>query len=200
MPELYRLADHTHVNTQVEAKHSGQDWEKIDVPTTRKELLAYLNEIAGLCRSGFSSDTPPAADPREPVPSREEQLDEGYDLSGEPPAPAPPPPPPPVGVEEKRRLASELQGMQRDAIVDRIFDAKPNDMAHYLIAAIGRLGELGRDGWEYVQAHRHFCKDGERNEAKQKRPYGAAFDERGLRYLALMQIEDLNGHSAKVDD
>jgi hypothetical protein len=83
MPELYRLADNTHVNTQVEAKHSGQDFEKVDVPTTRKELLAYLNEIVTSSRGG-SPQSPPAAD---------EEVVETPELAPDPaPKLAPPPP------------------------------------------------------------------------------------------------------------
>jgi hypothetical protein len=182
MPELYRLADHTHVNTQADAKHSGQAWEKVDVPTTRKELLSYLNEIAASCRGGISSDTPPAAEPQEP-----ETAEVEYSQTHTP-APAPTI----DHAAEKRRLVAEMASLSREEIVDRIFEAKPNDMAHYLLASVGRLGELGRDGWEHVQAHRHFCRDAERNQMKEKRPYAAAFDEKGLRYLCLMMIDDLN--------
>lgn len=187
MPELYRLADNTHVNTQAEAKHSGQPWEKVDVPTKRHDLLAYLNEIVANVR-GATSPQPAADVPLEP------------EETASPPQPVPVAPTIDAAAE-KRRLVEELASLSVEEIEDKIMEAKPNDMARYLLCSIGRLGELGRTGWEYVQAHRHFTRDAEQSQQKVKpeRRYLPAFNERGLRYLCLMLLEDMNG-SAKVDD
>jgi hypothetical protein len=175
VPELYRLADQTHVNTQADAKHSGQPWEKVEVPTKRHELLAYLNEIVSSVRGGISSDTPPAADTQEP------EIAEVESSQTHTPAPAPPPPPaPPARI------------LEREEIEDRILESTGATFGAYLACAIGRLGELGREGWSQFSSFRHFCQDAERSQARDKHKRLATFEERGLRYLALMQVRDLD--------
>lgn len=174
MPELYRLADQTHVNTQSEAKHSGQPWEKIEVPTKRHELLAYLNEIVSSVRGGISSDTPPAAEPQEP-----EVAEVDYSQTRAP-APAPPPPPP------------AARDLTREEVEDKILESSGAAFGAFLGCALGRLGELGREGWSQFSAFRHFLQDAERSQAKDKHKRLATFEERGLRYVALMQVRDLD--------
>jgi hypothetical protein len=109
------------------------------------------------------------------------------------PAPAPAPAAPKTDEQEmRRRLAESLRGMEVEAIEDKILEAKPNHMARYLSCAISRLGELGREGWEHFHAQRAFG-DAEASQRNSKFKHLSMYSERGLRYMALMQVADLNG-------
>lgn len=64
---FYQLADGTFVGTQGEAKKSGQEWESVEVPTDKPNLLEYLNantrrdpDSTGDAGSGGSADPYPA--------------------------------------------------------------------------------------------------------------------------------------------
>jgi hypothetical protein len=176
--------------TETETKKERLKYEVVEFETDKDSLIerfnAYEERIEALENQlrGATSPQPAADEPLEPAPT----------VSPPQPVPVAPPAEDPA---LKRQLAQQFRQMETDEIVDRIFAAKPNDMAHFLLASVGRLGELGREGWEYVQAHRNFTRDCERNQAKEKRPYAAAFDEKGLRYLCLMLIEDMNGQKVQ---
>jgi hypothetical protein len=158
------------------ARELGGTSEEVELPATKGGLIPFLNareaEIAALA--------PAAADWREEVIA---------EPNGQPsePEPAPRPSPAPVVIP-----APPARDLTVDAIEEAIGEARGAPFGRYLSAAVARLGELGRDGWAEFQAFRNFTRDAERNEARQKRPYAAAFDERGLRLLALAQIQYLD--------
>jgi hypothetical protein len=88
-----------------------------------------------------------------------------------------------------------LQNMRVDEIENKILEAKGAPFGRYLTAAISRLGELGQEGWAQVQAFRDFGRGGPAegpavgDKKTRVRLYEA--EERGLRYLALALIAEL---------
>jgi hypothetical protein len=153
------------------ADHGGSFREE-DVPATKAGLIPFLNEIErqayerGKAQAEAGSlaghDSPPPAPIEAPKP-----------------APAPVAPPSPIDLTV-------------DAIEEAILESKGAPFGRFLSAAIGRLGALGRDGWAEFQAFRNFTRDAERSVGRDKRPYLPAYDERGLRLLALAQIANLD--------
>jgi hypothetical protein len=173
--------------TEGEVKKAKQHYEVLEIETDKDSLIdrfnAYEERIEALQQQidGGGLPSPPAAVEQE-APSEA--------------APQPQVAPPATRTDEaemKRRLAQSLRSMEREAIEDAILESKGAAFGAYLACSIARLGELGRDGWTEFAAFRNFCRDGERSQAKDKFKHLSTFDERGLRYLALMQVKDLDG-------
>lgn len=166
----YQLADGTFRRTQVEAQKTGQSWEKVAIPVDSHGLIDYLNGIIERERA-----TPGV----EPAAVDQDQSDDAP--AEEIPLAAPVSAPASDEAEMRRKLALQLRGLEADAIEEKIAESKGPVFARFLLAGIERLGVLGPQGWEQMQAfldrdyQRPGCVD------------------RGLRYLSLAQIASLNG-------
>jgi hypothetical protein len=178
--------------TEGEVKKEKLAYEVLEIDTDKDALIERFNGYEE--RIERLTAMIPAGG--EAIPSREQQLDEGYNLAGEQEA-APPPPPaakPLDEAEAKRKMVAMLQGMRTEEIENKILESRGNAFARYLLAGISRLGELGAAGWRDVQGFRNQFGDAEAETGTKKgvttRIPGS--EERGLRYLALAQIEALN--------
>jgi hypothetical protein len=160
--------------TETEVKKEKLAYEVVEFETDKDSLIdrfnAYEERIEALEAQIRGEASPEAAAPLE-----------------EAPEPSVSPPPPPVVAP-----APPARNLEREEIEDKILESTGAAFGAYLSCAISRLGELGREGWSQFAAFRHFCRDAERSQAKVKHKHIATFDERGLRYLALMQVRDLD--------
>ena len=180
--------------TETEVKKEKLAYEVVEFETDKDSLIdrfnAYEEQIEAL-KAQLSGGAQPAV----------EAEARGSELAteGSTPSPLPSPTPPKTDEAElRRRLAQQIRGMEIEEIEDKILEAKPNAMASYLSCAISRLGELGREGWEHFQSQRAFF-DAEASQRTSKFKHISMYSERGLRYLALMQVEDLNAKVEKAD-
>lgn len=90
---LYRIVGSAWAGTQAEAKKLSAEynapWHEAEIPTDKPGLLAFLNSTGARWRAeppAPAVERTPAGqfDPMagDPIPSREQQLDEGYSLDG----------------------------------------------------------------------------------------------------------------------
>lgn len=163
---LYQLTDGTFVRTQAEIP-KGEPTNKVEVPVGSQELCDYLNELIARERSNS---------PQLDVPNVEPQ-----------PAAAPPPPLPETPAAPKtedhaamrRKLATELRGMEVEAIEERILDMKGPAFGRVMAASVERLGALGKEGWQSLRGHFELFS------------MPTNYD-RGLHLLALAQIDRMD--------
>ncbi len=170
------------VGTQAEAKDLDRNFEQHDVPTDKDGLMAYVNDL--LERIDQASG---GAQPEGAVVTPELEPASAPEL-----APPPPRAPQPDEADTRRKLALALRGMEADAVEEKILEAKGPVFGRFMSAAIGRLGELGRDGFDAYNATRAHGGDAEASVGvKRSARWIPGSDERGLRYLTILLAADL---------
>jgi len=174
------------VGTQADAKKADPKFVEHDVPTIKEELMGYVNN---LLEEIDRAKLPATVIEGEPTTAAQAPA-----AGVETPAEAPPPRTPLDEAEAKRKMVAMLQSMRVEEIEDKIMESKGSAFARYLLAGIARLGELGAVGWRDFQAQRQVCgeKEADMTGKKGKNLRIAHSDERGLRYLALAQVADLD--------
>jgi hypothetical protein len=180
------------VGTQAEAKERDKQFVTHEIPTDKDGLMAYVNNLleqidrhANLAKAE-AINTPPI------TVEKPEGGGTGTGVVIETPPPAAGKPPLDEG-EAKRRLTLMLQGMQTEAIEEKILAARPPVLARYLSCAISRFGELGQPAFASFHALRNLGggADDEIGAKKSTVTRIPGSEERGLRYLALGLIANL---------
>jgi hypothetical protein len=180
--------------TETEVKKEKLAYEVVEFETDKDSLIdrfnAYEERIEALqAQIGGSA---PAVAPEEEQ-SDGQEADVSTPAVHSPPVRTAPAAPLPDENEAKRRLVAMLQSMRVDEIEQKILDSKGAAFARYLLAGIGRLGELGQEGWLEMQAFRNQFQNAESSTVGKKNATRVQeVEERGLRYLALAQIADLD--------
>lgn len=136
MPEITRVTlpngKREWVGTQTEGKKRSREvggtWETFRVATDKESLLTFIQTVeAEASETGAApGEIEVMAIPPEPV-------------AVPPPPPAPRPTPPPVDLRV-------------DAIDDALMEAKPEEAIRYVETTVTRLGELGVDGRDMLEA------------------------------------------------
>lgn len=125
--------------TEGAAKKEKLAYEVLEIETDKDSLIdrfnAYEERIEQLQAELNSSDgtlaaTVPLPEVEAPPPSAAPRTDE---------------------ADMKRKLALSLRGMETDAIEEKIQEAKGAPLARFVEATVSRLGELGEEGFDFLE-------------------------------------------------
>jgi hypothetical protein len=185
--------------TQDDAKASKRDaapgatWKEVEVGTTKEPLLDWLNNaLANGAAPVPKIDTSRLDLPAPGLPLEAEDANPHPDESK--------PQLPPVEDQASPALARAMGAVQdlRVALGDAEADVAEAigkltgaRFAHVMEAVMARMGELGEEGWSHFRAVlKSPCY-----QASEKLPGGGGIHqvERGLRFVALSQLRDLQG-------
>lgn len=124
--KLYQTASGVYVGTQAEAKSEGNDWETVEIPNSKPDLIEWLN-----------------ANARKPLPAGNDQpgevLQSDNDIQEMPKV-----------IETKAVTAPAERAAPRinsGVISDYITDINGVEFGVILSAVLSRLAELRNEGW-----------------------------------------------------
>ena len=127
--KLYQTANGVYVGTQAEAKGDGQGWAPVEIPTSKPELIEWLND-------NVRKAIPAVGDGNM---ANTDQTDVDNDVQSEI-----------VAVKPQKTTAEPrpVADITASAISDYITDVTGNEFGLILSAVLSRLAELRQEGWQ----------------------------------------------------